>query len=182
MASDFAQLREDTPFRDDPVNPTLHCAQIETQPAMMVKEGLRTIIDAPANAAPDDDVVWRDYYSVLPHLRLSVDAAGGAPTMKAIEVLLDSADVIRVVECALRHSNTNMRQSVLSAVRHHPETFRQLFEFGLSAPAAFHEIREIVAHSLAKRSAAAKAPATGESEVLLPQMPLPAHLRDRARK
>ena len=97
-------------------------------------------------------------------------------------MILDGADVGRLVECAVRHGNPNMRHAVLAAIYNDPDAFRQLFEFGLRAPEAYREIREIVAEALAKRAAATEAPAAGEGSGLLPRMPLPAHLRDRARE
>ena len=138
--------------------------------AMFVKQGDRILLDAAAKPEPGDDAIWRDYYSVLPSIRLTVDAAD------SIEVVLDSNDILGLVECALRHSNVNMRQSVLGAIRNHPESFRQLFEFGLDAPEAFGEIRKIVAEALAKRAVTA-APTQETAKTLLPPMPLPPHLR-----
>ena len=142
---------------------------------MLVKQGGRILLDAPANPEPGDDTIWRDYYSVLPSIRLTVDA------VDAPEVVLDSNEILGLLECALRHASVNMRQSVLGAIRNHPESFRQLFEFGLNAPEAFGDIRKIVAEGLAKRPSA-PAPAAETGKTLLPPMPLPPHLRDRAKE
>jgi hypothetical protein len=60
-----------------------------------------------------------------------------------------------------------------------------LFQFGLEAPLAFSEIREIVAEELGKCSATSRSQAPNSVELagktLLPRMRLPAHLRDRER-
>jgi len=67
-----------------------------------------------------------------------------------------------------------------------PDSFRQIFRFGLEAPPGLPEIRKIVAEELDKRSAMPESPASNRVqpavETLLPRMPLPAHLRDRERK
>jgi hypothetical protein len=96
--------------------------------------------------------------------------------------VLDGTDVARLVECAVRHANFNMRNAVAAAIWNHPEMFRQIFEFGLNAPEAFREIREIVADALAKHGPVSEIPAAGKEKALLPRMPLPAHLQDRAKK
>ena len=56
---------------------------------------------------------------------------------------LDGNDVARLVECAIRHPTPNMRHAVLAAIWNHPDSFRQIFQFGLNAPPAFPEIRRI---------------------------------------
>jgi hypothetical protein len=74
-----------------------------------------------------------------------------------------------------------MRQAVLAAIWNHPETVRQIFRFGLTAAAAFTEIREIVAEELANHALAAESPASNQAgstrDILLPRMPVPPHLR-----
>jgi len=166
---------KDTPSGGDKVNPTRRLSSPAVAAGhrlvpMLVKQGDRTLVDAPADAEPGDDAIWRDYYSVLPSIRLTADAAN------APEVVVDSNDILRLIECALRHSNVNMRQSVLSAIRGHPESFRQIFEFGLNAPEAFGDIRKIVAEALTKRSVT-PAPGAAGGKTLLPPLPLPPHLR-----
>jgi hypothetical protein len=105
---------------------------------------------------------------------------------KPTEVILDGNDVARLVECALRHPTPNMRYAVLAAIWSHPDSFRQIFQFGLDAPPGFPEIRKIVAEELEKFSAAPGFPASDRAdpaaEPLLPRMPLPAHLRGRERQ
>jgi hypothetical protein len=99
--------------------------------------------------------------------------------------MLDGKDVAKLIECAVRHPAFNMRSAVLAAIWNHPDSFRQIFRFGLEASPAFSEIREIVAEELDKCGAAsarasnAVKPANGKA--LLPRMPLPPHLRDRDR-
>ena len=101
------------------------------------------------------------------------------------EVMLDGNDVAKLVECAIRHSAPNMRYAVLTAIWNHPDSFQQIFQFGLEAPLAFSEIREIVAEELGKCSATSRSQAPNSVELagktLLPRMRLPAHLRDRER-
>ena len=150
---------------------------------MLVRKGERTYLEAPAKAEPAADVVWRDYYTQLPQIRLT-----GNPTDRPMppetptEVTLDGNDVARLVECAIRHPTPNMRYAVLAAIWSHPDSFRQIFQFGLKAPPGFPEIREIVAEELDRHSSQPEFPASrveGAAETLLPRMPLPAHLRDR---
>jgi hypothetical protein len=78
-----------------------------------------------------------------------------------------------------------MRYAVLAAIWNHPDSFRQIFQFGLEAPLAFSEIREIVAKELGKHSATSRSQSSDavnpSGKTLLPRMPLPAHLRDRKR-
>ena len=73
----------------------------------------------------------------------------------------------------------------VAAIWNRPETFRQIVQFGLEAPLAFSEIREIVAEELGKCSATSRSQAPNSVELagktLLPRMRLPAHLRDRER-
>jgi hypothetical protein len=100
----------------------------------------------------------------------------------AVEIILDGNDVARLVECALRHPQPNMRYGVLAAIWNHPDSFRQIFSFGLRAAEEFSEIRKIVAEALGKAGRAPQAEASGAGvEPLLPRMPPPPHLRDRDR-
>jgi hypothetical protein len=100
-----------------------------------------------------------------------------------VEIVLDGNDVARLVECALRHPQPNMRYGVLAAIWNHPESFRRIFAFGLDAPDAFPEIWKVVAEELAKagrvRQGTVGKPGPG-AEPLLPRMPLPAHLKGRS--
>ena len=146
---------------------------------MLVRRGEHTDLEARAKAEPADDVLTRDYYTLRPQIRLTGDPPQSTmPT----EVMLDGNDVARLVECAIRHPTPNMRYAVLAAIWNHPDSFRQIFEFGLNAPPAFGEIRKIVADALVKAGSAGEAPAPGGDKALLPPMPLPAHLRDRGKK
>ena len=99
------------------------------------------------------------------------------------EVMLDGNDVTKLVECAFRRPTSNMRYAVLAAIWNHPDSFRQIFQFGLNAPLGFAEIRKIVAEELDKFSPTPEFPASNQvkptTETLLPRMPLPAHLRGR---
>jgi len=144
---------------------------------MLVRHGERAILEARVKAEPADDVVWRDYYTRQPQIRLTGDATDAAPQKNAAtEVMLDNDDLARLVECALRHPNPNMRSVMLAAIWNHADSFRQIFRFGLDAPDGFPEIRRIVAEELEKRQ-----PATGSigAAPLLPRMPVPAHLKSR---
>jgi hypothetical protein len=99
--------------------------------------------------------------------------------------MLDGNDVTKLVECAIRYLASTMRYAVLAAIWNHPDSFRQIFQFGLEALPDFPESRKIVAEKLDKRSATLD-PASNRVKLavktLLPRMPLPAHLRDRERK
>jgi len=154
---------------------------------MLVREGDRIYLDAPAKAEPADSVVTSDYYTQLPQIRLTGDSTGHPvrPETTA-EVMLDGNDVTQLVECAIRHPASNMRYAVLAAIWNHPDSFGQIFQFGLKAPPGFPEVRKIVAEELDKRSATLESPASSPVKpavgALLPRMPLPAHLRDRERK
>ena len=149
---------------------------------MQVKTGGQICLDVRARAEAIDDLLFHDYYSRTPRLRLTGEAAAEKPDA-AVDVVLEDNDVIRLVECALRHPSLNMRHAVLTAIWNHPDSFRDLFRFGLEAPAPFPEIRGIVAEELARHTAAAPLAAEPDkpSTTLLPRMPLPAHLRDRER-
>jgi hypothetical protein len=153
---------------------------------MKVKTRDHVLLSAQAKADPAEDVMTRDYYAQLPQLRLTA-AAGGNPAQpaNATEIILDGNDVARLVECALRHPQPNMRYGVLAAIWNHPDSFRQIFAFGLKAPDAFPEIRKIVAEELGKGGAPedmAPDPSDPGAEPLLPRVPLPAHLKDRDRR
>src|SRR5258707_1868910 len=76
------------------------------------------------------------------------------------EVMLDGNDVAKLVECAIRHPASNMRYAVLAAIWNHPDSFRQIFQFGLEAPPGFPEIRKIVAQALDKCSTTSEFPAS----------------------
>jgi len=150
---------------------------------MLVRRGEYTDLEARAKAEPADDVLTRDYYTLRPQIRLTGDPADRAIQPEApTEVMLDGNDVARLVECAIRHPTPNMRYAVLAAIWNHPDSFRQIFQFGLSAPPGLPEIRNIVAEELDKCSPPREAPAPSGDKALLPPMPLPAHLRDRGKK
>jgi hypothetical protein len=150
---------------------------------MLVRRDGRCIVEVRVKAEPADDVMTADYYTQLPQIRLTAN-----PTSRQIQpetatdVTLDDTDVAKLVECAIRHPNPNMRSVVLAAIWNHADSFRQIFRFGLDAPDGFPEIRKIVAEELDKLRSTPKS--TGGDPVksveqLLPRMPLPAHLRDR---
>jgi hypothetical protein len=150
---------------------------------MLVRRGEYTDLEARAKAEPADDVLTRDYYTLRPQIRLTGDPADRAMQPEAsTEVMLDGNDVARLVECAIRHPTPNMRYAVLAAIWNHPDSFRQIFQFGLSAPPGLPEIRNIVAEELDKCSPPREAPVPSGDKALLPPMPLPAHLRDRRKK
>jgi hypothetical protein len=150
---------------------------------MLVRRGEYTDLEARAKAEPADDVLTRDYYTLRPQIRLTGDPADRAIQPEApTEVMLDGNDVARLVECAIRHPTPNMRYAVLAAIWNHPDSFRQIFQFGLSAPPGLPEIRNIVAEELDKCSPPREAPVPSADKALLPPMPLPAHLRDRGKK
>ena len=151
---------------------------------MQVKTRDQVLLQAQAKAEPADNVVTRDYYASLPQIRVT-GVASGNPTHpnQAVEIILDGNDVARLVECARRHKQPNMRYGVLAAIWNHPGSFRQIFASGLRAPEQFSEIREIVAEELEKAARVSQGTANEEpapgAEPLLPRMPPPAHLRGR---
>jgi hypothetical protein len=147
---------------------------------MLVRRGDHTDLEARAKAEAAEDVLTRDYYTLRPQIRLTADVSDH-PTQPVVptEVTLDGNDVARLVECAVRHPTPNMRHAVLAAIWNHPDSFRQIFRFGLTAPPAFPEIRKIVAEELDK--AAPASDATASQRALLPRMPLPAHLKGKGR-
>src|ERR1700730_17132360 len=145
---------------------------------MLVRQDGRSVVEVRAKAEPADDVMTADYYTQLPQIRLTANPTSRQTQPEtATDVTLDDTDVAKLVECAIRHPNPNMRSVVLAAIWNHADSFRQIFRFGLDAPDGFPEIRKIVAAELEKFRSTLK---TGKSaEPLLPRMPLPAHLRDR---
>jgi hypothetical protein len=151
---------------------------------MLVRMGDRVCLEATAKAEPADNVVTSDYYTQLPQIRLTGNPTS-LPTQPEThtEVTLDGNDVARLVECALRHPMPNMRLGVLAAIWNHPDSFREIFRFGLKAAPGFPEIRKIVAEELEGRASSPEFSGSGRvepaAETLLPRMPLPAHLRDR---
>ena len=152
---------------------------------MLVRQGDRAILEVRAKAEPGDDVVTIDYYTQLPQIRLTANPTSRERQPETpTDVTLDDTDVAKLIECALRHPNPNMRSVVLAAIWNHAESFRRIFQFGLNAPAGFPEIRKIVAEELDKRSPIPESPASDKPavETLLPRMPLPTHLRDRERQ
>jgi hypothetical protein len=147
---------------------------------MRVKDGDHVYLDADAAAEPADALVYRDYYSISAQIRLSAGPddgmSGKTPTT---EVILSDSDVARVVECALRHPERNMRQAVSTAVRSHPDTFREIFRLGLKPPAGFDPIAKIAAEELAEAGLAPAPVGKAGGDTLLPRVPKPAHLRGR---
>jgi len=143
---------------------------------MLVRRGEHTDLEARAKAEAADSVVTRDYYTQRPQIRLTGDPA---PSENPTEITLDGNDVARLVECALRHPAANMRYAVLAAIWNHPDSFRQILQFGLAAPPAFPELRQIVAEELVKSSPKPEFPASKSGDTLLPRMPRPAHLKGR---
>jgi hypothetical protein len=151
---------------------------------MLVRQGDRTLLEARAKAEPAANLVTSDYYTQLPQIRLTGNSTDRTMQPGTVtEVTLDGNDVANLVECAIRHPAPNMRNAVLAAIWNDADSFRQILQFGLDAPAAFPEIRKIVAEEIAKRP-----PTPGSNrvepagETLLPRMPLPAHLRDREKQ
>jgi hypothetical protein len=142
---------------------------------MRVKTGDRFCLEGRAKVDAIDDLLFHDYYTRTPQIRLTDDAASEA----AIEVLLDGVDVARLVECAVRHPSLNMRHAVLTSIWNHPDSFREILRFGLQAPEAFAEIRKIVGEELGKTSPADARPTQPAGATLLPKLPLPVHLRGR---
>ena len=159
---------------------------------MRVTNGDHTCLEAPVKAEPAENELTRDFYTQLPQIRLTGDPITRpmqpkTPPETPIEVMLDGNDVARLVECAVRHPAFNMRYAVLAAIWNHPDSFRQIFRFGLEASPAFSEIREIVAEELDKYAATSGPRDSSEikpaaDKPLLPRMPLPPHLRDRQRQ
>ena len=69
---------------------------------MLVREGDRIYLEAPAKAEPADSVVTSDYYTQLPQIRLTGDSPSHPmrPETTA-EAMLDGNDVTKLVECAI---------------------------------------------------------------------------------
>jgi hypothetical protein len=154
---------------------------------MQVKTGERVYLDEQATAEPAEDLVMRDYYTRLPQIRLTgLSTSHSTQSETATEIMLDGNDVAKLVECAVRHPSIYMRYAVLVAIWNHPDSFRQIFRFGLEASPAFSEVHEIVAEELGRHSAASWSHASNATkpagDTLLPRMPLPPHLRDRERR
>ncbi len=151
---------------------------------MLVRQGDRSILEVRAKAEPGDDVVTIDYYTQLPQIRLTANPTSRERQPETpIDVTLDDTDVAKLVECALRHPNPNMRSVVLAAIWNHAESFRRIFQFGVNAPEGFPEIRKIVGEELAKSPPKPEVPASKPAAgTLLPRIALPAHLRDRERQ
>src|SRR3984893_1762090 len=113
---------------------------------MLIRRGQHTDLDAQAEAEPADSVVTRDYYTQLPQIRLTASSTDRSMHPETLtEVTLDGNDVAKLVECAIRHPASNMRYAVLAAIWSHPDSFRQIFRFGLTAPPGCPEIRKVVA-------------------------------------
>jgi hypothetical protein len=150
---------------------------------MLVRHDDRSIVEVRAKAEPADDVMTADYYTQLPQIRLTANPTSRQMQPEtATDVTLDDTDVAKLVECAIRHPNSNMRYVVLAAIWNHADSFRQIFRFGLDTPDGFPEIRKIAAEELDKFRSTPKSAGGGpvkSVEQLLPRMPLPAHLRDR---
>jgi hypothetical protein len=151
---------------------------------MLVRRGEHTVLEARTKAEPAADVVTTDNYTRIPQIRLAADSIGQpVPPEASMEIILDGNDIARLVQCAIRHPAREMRYAVLTALWNHPDTFRELFRFGLEAPPGFPEIRQIVAEELGKsapgRALPASPPVKPVDETLLPRMPLPAHLKGR---
>jgi hypothetical protein len=145
---------------------------------MRVKTGDRICFEGSAVAEATEDLLFHDYYSQTPRIRLT----GEAEPEPVTEIMLDHNDVARLVACAIRHPSLNMRQSVLTAIWNHPDSFRGIFRFGLSAPEAYSEVRKVVAEELGRRPAGEEGAAQPAGETLLPKLPLPAHLRGRGKE
>ena len=153
---------------------------------MLVRQGDRCIVEVRAKAEPAANVVTEDYYTQLPQIRLTANPTSRQKQPETpTEVMLDDTDVAKLVECAVRHPNPNMRAVVLAAIWNHADSFRQIFRFGLDAPDGFPELRRIVAEELDRCRSTAKSMGSipgKPAEPLLPRMPLPAHLRDGKRR
>src|ERR1700730_15732580 len=113
---------------------------------MLVRQDGRCIVEVRVKAEPADDVMTADYYTQLPQIRLTANPTSRQmPPETPTDVTLDDTDVAKLVECALRHPNPNMRNVVVAAIWNQADSFRKIFRFGLDAPDGFPEIRKIVA-------------------------------------
>src|SRR5258708_27754135 len=148
---------------------------------MLVRQGDHTVLEVRAKAEPADDVMTTDYYTQLPQIRLTANPTSRErPPEVPTDVTLDDTDVAKLVECAIRHPVLSMRYAVLTAIWNHPDSFRQIFQFGLNAAPGFPEIRKIVAEELSKSPLKPASRPAGET--VLPRMPRPAHLKDGERQ
>ncbi|HEX3884886.1 MAG TPA: hypothetical protein VHW66_19690 [Stellaceae bacterium] len=146
---------------------------------MIVKDGDRVYLDADAKAEPADALVYRDYYTISAQLRLTAGPSDGMTgAQPTTEVVLTDSDVARLVDCALRHPERNMRQAVSMAIRNHPDTFREIFRLGLD-PSGTDEIAKIAAEELGKAGFVPVGAPSDPGKTLLPRVPRPAHLRGR---
>jgi hypothetical protein len=146
---------------------------------MLVKDGDRVHLDADAQAEPAGALVYRDYYSISAQIRLSAIATDGMTGAKpTTEVILSDSDVARLVDCALRHPELNMRQAVTMAIRNHPDAFREIFRLGLN-PSGTDEIAKVAAEELGKAGLGPAVAGKAGGDTLLPKVPLPEHLRGR---
>jgi hypothetical protein len=146
---------------------------------MIVKDGDRIYLDADAQAEPADALVYRDYYTISAQIRLSAGPSDGMTGANpTTEVVLTDSDVARLVDCALRHPELNMRQAVTMAIRNHPEAFREIFRLGLN-PSGAEAIAKVAADELGKAGLAPTPSGRPGNDTLLPRMPTPTHLRDR---
>jgi D-alanyl-D-alanine carboxypeptidase len=147
---------------------------------MLVKDGGRVTLDVDAQAEPADALVYRDYYTISAQIRLTaIPDDGMTGKASTTEVVLTDSDVARLVDCALRHPERNMRQAVTTAVWRDAETFREIFRLGLNPPPGFDAVAKIAAEELAKAGLAAAPTGKAGGGTLLPRMPVPEHLRDR---
>ena len=64
---------------------------------MLVREGDRTCLEAPAKAELADSIVTRDYYTQLPQIRLTGNSTGHPLQLETTaEVMLDGNDVTKL--------------------------------------------------------------------------------------
>src|SRR5438874_13164498 len=107
---------------------------------MLVRQGDRSIVEVRAKAEPADDVMTADYYTQLPQIRLTANPTSREKHPETpTDVTLDDTDVAKLIECALRHPDVNMRYVVLAAIWNHAESFRQIYRLGLDAPDRYPE-------------------------------------------
>ena len=95
---------------------------------MLVREGDRVYLEAPAKAEAAANVVTPDYYTQLPQIRLTGNSTG-RPTQPETptEVTLDGNDVAKLVECVPQASQPEYAigsvRSDLEPPRHVPPDF-----------------------------------------------------------
>ena len=151
---------------------------------MQVKTGDRIYPDARAKAEPTQSAVTTDYYTQLPQ---TSDGRFYGSSNGAGHIDSSNARRQRHCQAGRMRDQTSCPEYAICGVGGNLEShsFRQIFQFGLEAPAVFSEIRKIVAEELAKRPVTPEFPVSNAVkpavEPLLPRMPLPAHLRDRGR-